>query len=281
MSEAAFKLGMAQIRVEGGERERNLRRAEESVAEAGRRGCAVVVLPECMDAGWTHPSARALAEPIPGPTSERLSRAARRAGLYVAAGLTERAESALYNAAVLISPDGEILLKHRKINELSIAFDLYSVGDSLGVKRTPLGTFGLNVCADNFPDASALGHSLGRMGAQVLLSPSAWAVDADHDNVAEPYGDLWRRSYSALARCYDMTVVGVSNVGWMTGGPWEGRKCIGCSLAVGPDGGALAEGPYGADAEALIEVTVQPVRRAAAGTEISEALRRKGDAGAG
>ena len=30
----------------------------------------------------------------------------------------------------------------------------------------------------------------------------------------------------------------------MTGGPWAGRKCIGCSLAVGPGGAILAEGPY-------------------------------------
>ena len=83
------------------------------------------------------------------------------------------------------------------------------------------------------------------MGAQVILSPSAWAVDADHDNARDPYGKLWRDSYTELARLYDVTVIGVSNVGPITGGPWAGRKCIGCSLAVGPGGEVLAEGPYG------------------------------------
>ena len=34
------------------------------------------------------------------------------------------------------------------------------------------------------------GHALGRMGARLLLSPCAWAVDADHDNAREPYGEL-------------------------------------------------------------------------------------------
>jgi hypothetical protein len=58
------------------------------------------------------------------------------------------------------------------------------------------------------------------------LSPSAWAVDADHDNAREPYGKLWLDAYTELARLYDVTVVGVSNVGRLTGGPWAGRKCI-------------------------------------------------------
>ena len=80
------------------------------------------------------------------------------------------------------------------------------------------------------------------MGAQLILSPSAWAVDADHDNAREPYGKLWLDAYAELARLYDVTVVGVSNVGWLTAGPWAGRKCIGCSLAVGPGGSVLAGG---------------------------------------
>jgi predicted amidohydrolase len=87
------------------------------------------------------------------------------------------------------------------------------------------------------------------MGAQLLLSPSAWAVEADHDNSREPYGDLWRQSYRELARLYDLTVIGVSSVGRLAAGPWKGRKVIGCSLAVGPGGEILAEGPYGEDAE--------------------------------
>ena len=58
-----------------------------------------------------------------------------------------------------------------------------------------------------------------------------------------PYGKLWLDSYSELAQLYDLTVIGVSNVGRLTAGPWEGRKVIGCSLAVGPGGEVLARGP--------------------------------------
>lgn len=265
--------------VEGGAAEANLGRAESMVLAAGARGCDMVVLPECLDAGWTHPSARALAQPVPGPASERLSAAARRAGIFVVAGLTEREDASIYNTAVLISPEGTVLLKHRKINELDIAHDLYAPGDRLGVARTALGTIGLAVCADNFPDSLVFAHSLARMGCQLLLSPCAWAVDAGHDPKGDPYGALWLSAYQPVAALYDMAVIGVSNVGWLRAGPWAGRKCIGCSLAVAPGGAVLARGPYGEAAETLIPVRVELCPPIARGTGFAEALRARGYTG--
>ena len=269
-----YRVGMAQTLVEGACPEANLRRAADAVLCAAAKGCRLVVLPECLDLGWTDPSARERAQPIPGPHSDVLASAARRAQVFVAAGLVERAGSRLFNAAVLISPAGEILLHHRKLNELDIALDLYSIGDRLGVVETPLGTLGLAICADNFGSSLAVSHVLARMGAQVILSPSAWAVDADHDNVREPYGKLWRDSYTELAKLYDVTVLGVSNVGPITGGPWAGRKCIGCSLAVGPGGKILAEGTYGT--EAVVCVEVEPRAPIARGTGFATALEARG-----
>jgi predicted amidohydrolase len=276
---AQFMVGMAQMLVEGGESDANLTRAEEMIARAADDGCAVVVLPETLDAGWTHPGAVAVAEPIPGPTCDRLAEAAVEAGIHVVAGLTERADERIYNASVLLSPAGELLLRHRKINVLAIAQDLYAIGDSLQVAETALGTLGIPVCADNFSSSLVLGHSLARMGAQMLLSPAAWAVQTDHDNATQPYGETWRRSFSELARLYDMTVVGASNVGPMDAGPWAGRKCIGCSLAVGPGGAILGQAPYGEDAEILMTVPVKPHEPIGRGTAIAERLKEKGYAG--
>ncbi len=276
MSPIPFRVGMAQILVEGGKPQANLDRAVRAIAQAAAAGCALVVLPECLDLGWTDPSARDMAQPIPGPHTDRLVESARAHRISVAAGLVERTGHRLYNAAVLIDPSGAIVLHHRKINELDVALDLYSVGDRLGVVETELGTLGLAICADNFSDSLAIGHVLARMGAQVILSPSAWAVDADHDNAREPYGKLWCDSYTDLARLYDLTVIGVSNVGWITGGPWKGRKCIGCSLAVGPGGAILAQGPYGEEADALIEVEVRPRLPVARGTDFAAVLQTRG-----
>jgi len=251
-----MKVGMGQIRVDGGATEANLRRAEDMIRKGANAGCDVMVLPECLDLGWTWPEARALASPIPGERSNRLAAAARESGIWVVAGLTERDGERVFNCAVLISSDGELMAKHRKINELAIAHDLYDVGDRLTAVPSPFGLLGMTICADNFPESLAFGHSLARMGVRTLLSPCAWAVDADHDNLKEPYGELWLTAYRELAIRYDMSVIGVSCIGWLTGGPWKGRKCIGNSMAVGPGGRILAVAPYGVDAECLMVVEV-------------------------
>src|SRR4051794_18480387 len=112
-----IRIGMAQTLVEGGRPGPNLDRAVTAIRQAADRGCHVVVLPECLDLGWTDPSARELAQPIPDPHFDRLASAAKDTGVYVAAGLVERAGPRLFNAAVLIGPTGDLLLHHRKINE--------------------------------------------------------------------------------------------------------------------------------------------------------------------
>ncbi|MCW5978391.1 MAG: carbon-nitrogen hydrolase family protein [Bryobacteraceae bacterium] len=274
--EARFRLAMGQMLVAPGEPDRNMTRAVEMIRRSAEEGCRVVVLPECLDLGWTDPSAGWAALPIPGARSQELAEAARAGGVYVVAGLTERDGDQAYNAAVLLSPKGELLLRHRKINELDIATSIYATGTDLAVRRTELGTIGVTICADNFPDSLALAHSAARMGAQMLLSPCAWAVDADHDNARDPYGQLWLDAYVPLAKYCDMTVAGVSNVGWIGGGPWQGRKCIGCSLAVAPGGEVIARGPYGEAAEELIVVEVAPREAIGRGTGFSDALRARG-----
>ena len=254
MTERKLRIGMGQMLVEGGRALDNLNRASAIIEGARDANCDVVVLPECLDAGWTHPAARELASRIPGRSSDLLCSAARDAGLFVAAGIVEREGDNLYNSAILISPSGEILLKHRKINELEIALDLYSRGESLCVANTAIGCVGLTICSDNFPDSLVLSEALVKMGATLILSPCAWAVDANHDNHSDPYGGLWSGAYSTLTRNCDLTVVGVSNVGWLTEGPWQGRKCIGCSMAYGPGAELLGQAPYGEDAEILFIV---------------------------
>ena len=248
-----FRAALVQMLVVGGEREANLQRAVELIDAGAAQGADLVVLPEAADLGWTHPSARTRAEPIPrGDSFQRLASAARANGVYVCAGLIERDETKIYNSAVLIDRRGELVLLHRKINELDIARDLYAIGDRLRVAETELGRLGLHICADGFADGQTLSRSLGEMGADVILSPGAWAVDADHDNEQEPYGQIWRDSYIPVAREFSVWMIGVSNVGWLEEGPWAGKKCIGSSLVIDPNGSEVVCGPYGHDAEAIV-----------------------------
>jgi hypothetical protein len=86
-------------------------------------------------------------------------------------------------------------------------------------------------------------------------------VEGGHDNVSNPYGGLWRESYKPVAREFSVWIAGVSNVGPINDGPWAGRKCIGCSLVVGPQGNEAAVGPYGIDAEKLLYVEVETTDR--------------------
>ena len=177
-----LRLALAQMLVEPGEPQRNLDRAEQRIAEAAAGGAHIVLLPEALDCGWTHPSAREFAGSIPGgPACERLRAASRQHGVMVCAGMVERCGDRLFNAAVLISASGEILLHHRKLNELDFARALYSRGDRLGVAETPWGRVGLMICADAFAEGLVVSRSLGHMGAKLILSPCAWAVPPTHE----------------------------------------------------------------------------------------------------
>jgi len=91
------------MQVAGGRKQENLARAEARIAEAARVGAEVILLPEAMNLGWTHPSAGQEAELIPeGESCRRLSESARRHSVYVCAGLIEKDGAQVFNAAVLL-----------------------------------------------------------------------------------------------------------------------------------------------------------------------------------
>jgi predicted amidohydrolase len=255
LSRGAFKLALAQIRIQPGERASNLDRATAFIRTAAEAGAKLVLLPEAFPLGWMHPTADA--DEIPGGDScRRLVKLARDHGIFLCSGLIERWENKIFNAAVLIDPSGEVVLHHRKINELAIAHDLYTLGDRLAVAETPLGRIGLMICADAFAPGLAISRTLGLMGAELILSPCAWAVPPDHDNAADPYGSLWIKSYSPPCREFGLWIAGCSNVGPISTGPWRGRLCIGSSLVLDPNGEIKLKGSYGELAEELLFVNV-------------------------
>ncbi|SET45494.1 carbon-nitrogen hydrolase family protein [Hymenobacter actinosclerus] len=272
----SLRVGLGQLLVEGGEPDRNLARAERMVADAAAQGCELVLLPETLDFAWTHPSALTEAQPIPGSYSDRLCQAARQHGLYVCAGLTERApDGRNYNAALLITPAGDIICKYHKINLLEVEFPFYAVGQTLNVVDTPLGKIGVNICADNFLDGLAIGHTLARMGAEFILSPSSWTVDFSITEEHDPYSEKWIKPYSILAQLYNVSVVGTTSVGYIVGGPYEGKKSIGCSLAVDA-GGIRAQGVFNEFAGQLVVADLPRPVRAEQGTQIGQMLARRG-----
>lgn len=262
----SFKIAVIQMQIVGGDKQKNLNHAEELITESAEHGADIVLLPELMDLGWTHPSCLIEAESIPaGEPACRLIRAAEHHAIYITAGLSERDGNNIYNSALIIDPQGRILIKHRKLNELVIGHPYYGQGQTLCVTSTELGNLGLMICADGFAKDSVISRALGYMEADVILCPSAWAVDADHDNIRSPYGDLWRKAFIPVAKEFSMWIIAVSNVGAIAAGPWAGRICIGCSLVIGPNGEEIVQGPYGGDAETILYVDIDPIRRPARG----------------
>jgi predicted amidohydrolase len=225
------KIGIGQVPVVMGDPRANAAALLGAVALAGRERCDAVVLPECGLAGWLSPTAARAAEPVPGPFTRHLAALARRWKLLVAAGLEERAERRIYNSAVLIAPDGRLLLHHRKINELDLGLRTYARGDRLGVAELDGVRIGLNICADSW--SPEVVDALALMGARLILSPCAWAV--------EPGGE--KTNLSWISECYRrrlagrrLSLVAANGVGPVTQGPWKGRVLQGNSLAWGPGG---------------------------------------------
>ena len=187
--------------------------------------------------------------------------------VYICSGLIEKSGDKVFNSAVLINPEGKVILTHRKINELDIGHPYYALGSKLNVCSTKYGTFGLMICADANTENRELTRSLAYMGADVILSPSSWAVPPDHNNELEPYGSLWENAYKPVAQDFAVWIASCSNVGKMTAGPWKDWNGIGCSMVVNHKGEIVTKGPYGADADTIIYVDVDPVARPAQGTD--------------
>ncbi len=262
-----FTLALVQMQVTGGDRELNLEHAGRGIAKAAEKGADFILLPEAMDLGWTDPSALTLAEPVPeGRTCLFLSSLARKHHLYICSGLIEKSGEKVYNSAVIIDPEGKVILLHRKINELDIGHPYYALGDRLNVCETEFGTIGVMICADASTGDRVIPGALSYMGADVILSPSSWAVPADHDNNRDPYGGMWKEAYKPVARDFRVWIASCSNVGWMTGGPWKGWKGIGCSMVIGPGGEEILSAPYGEDADTVLCVEVVPEPRPGQGT---------------
>lgn len=168
----------------GADRAANLARAADLVRDAAARGARLVVLPEVF--AWRGPRAdeAAIAEPIPGPTTETLAALARSCAIHLCAGsLLERAggETRAYNTSCLFDPRGALVARYRKVHLFDIEIPgrvsvresaTRAPGGDVVAIPTELGTLGLSVCYDlRFPE---LYRRLVRAGAEVLLVPSAF-----------------------------------------------------------------------------------------------------------
>jgi predicted amidohydrolase len=160
-------------------RPRNTKSAAESVEEfcqiveaAASQQPDIVCLPEGVTMVGTGMSYAQSSEPIPGPTTHRLGALAKRLHCYLVAGIFERVGSVIYNTAVLIGRQGELVGAYRKTHlpREEVEGGL-TPGDSYPVFQTDFGKAGLLICWDvQFPEPA---RALGIQGAEVILLPIA------------------------------------------------------------------------------------------------------------
>lgn len=265
----SIKIALAQLLVEGGEPERNFERAEKLVKQASNEHCDLVLLPETIDFAWTHPSAKNECEPIPGKFSHLFCEMAKKYHIFICLGLTEKREDKRYNTALLIDNTGEILLKYSKINLLVVEHEYYEVGTNLNVVETPFGKIGVNICADNYYNSLSIAHTLAKMGAQIILAPSSWTVEYSVTEEEDPYRDKWVRPLNEIAALYNIIFCSTTSVGYIVGGPYEGKKMVGCSLAVNKNG-VIAQGLMNEFAGDLVVFTEIVPENEGKGTQISD-----------
>lgn len=140
------------------------------IAKAARQKADLVVLPECLTYYGTGLTYAECAEPVPGPSTEYFGKLAKRHQLHVVAGLLERDEHLIYNVAVLIGPDGQVIGKYRKVTlprgEIEGGI---TPGEEYPVFETELGKVGMMICYDGFfPEVA---RQLSINGAEVIAWP--------------------------------------------------------------------------------------------------------------
>jgi predicted amidohydrolase len=168
----------------GADRDANLARAETLVRDAAARGARLAVLPEVFAWRGARADEAGIAEPIPGPTSDRLAELAHGLGIWLCAGsLLERGgdDGRAYNTSCLFDPRGTLVAAYRKIHLFDVDLPggvsvresaTRAPGADVVTAETELGVLGLSVCYDlRFPE---LYRRLVRRGAEVLLVPSAF-----------------------------------------------------------------------------------------------------------
>lgn len=140
---------------------------------------------------------RSVAETLPGPTSDAIAAAAQAAGIYVAFGIAQADGDRLYNALVLIDPEGEIQAVHHKY--LTVHSDVvssldnpYTNGDGPTVTEIGGVPFGLLTCNDMHSERIAEGFA--DAGVEVVLSAladEAEAVEAGGWSPISPVYNAW------------------------------------------------------------------------------------------
>ncbi len=278
LAERNFHIGIVQMSCTP-EPEQNLARAIAHIRDAAGKGAEIICLPELFQTQYfcqrEDIALFDLAEPIPGPATERLGEVARDLKVTIIASLFERRAAGVYhNTAAVLDAEGKLAGIYRKMHipddPLYYEKFYFTPGD-LGFKafETNFAKFGTLVCWDQwFPEGARL---TALQGANVLFYPTAigWHPD-EKARYGEAQYDAWRTIQRAHAIANGVYVAAVNRVGFETGNirgkeaPGKGLEFWGGSFIADPFGRVIAQASHDKEEVLLAEVDlhrIENVRR--------------------
>jgi predicted amidohydrolase len=174
------KVGTVFLRPRNSTPQKNLKLWCGQIDAAGKLGLDIVCLGEAILSVGTPATLKDRAQPIPGPISEVLADAARRNKIWVVAGLTELDGEVVYNTAVLLNRNGELVGKYRKVHLPREEWKKgIRPGQEYPVFETDFGKVAIQICYDWFFSEAAEIFALN--GAEIIFAPTWGNTLPDED----------------------------------------------------------------------------------------------------
>lgn len=246
-----FKLALAQISCEQGDKAKNTKKIKETVTKAKKQGADLVIFPELSLTGYVvRDQIYELAETIPGPSTKAIEKMAKETKTYIIFGmpeLSEKTQSTIYNTAVLIGPEGSIGKYRKMYLPTHSVFEekrYFRPGYQSATFGTALGKIGLVICYDIFfPEVTRLTRL---KGAQLIvcISASPAVRKAFFETLTSA------RAIENTAFLAFVNLVGIE----------DGLQFWGGSRLIGPNGNILAKARYDQEDLVVDEVDYRDIR---------------------
>ena len=259
MRHERFSIGLTQLPV-AADREATLSSHERAIREAAGRGADIVCLQELFDAPYfckaTDPERFNFAEPIPGPTVERMQRLGKELRVVLIVPIFERRAAGVHHdSAAVLDADGAILGVYRKMHvpDDPLYYEKYyftpgefyehgETGERGGFQTfdTKFGRIGVLICWDQwYPEAARI---TALMGAQVLFYPTAigWHP-TEKEELGAAQADAWRTIQRSHAIANGVYVAAANRVGFEPEPGTGGLEFFGHSFICDPFGEVLTE----------------------------------------
>ena len=243
-----MKVASIQLSVVEGDKDATLKKAKHAIEES--YDADLVILPEIWNIGFmSFDQYVDKAETIEGPTPSLMRSLAQEKCIYLHTGsFVEKEKGKYYNTSLLLSPDGEILARYRKIHLFgynSKETQILSPGEEIVVADTPFGKIGMATCFDlRFPE---LFRAMVDKGAQYFLVCSAWPYPR-----IEPWIML-NRVRALENQCF---LISANSAGINCG-----SQFVGHSMVIDPWGTILAGA---GDEEMIVKTDIDPAKVAQA-----------------